>query len=119
MLIRTTVDGSHNGAPATKNGAVSIAFETEQSYLNGQRRAFLRPVGTTFEACLGFTRVRARTIANLSARQCTQGFNGRVTTDAAWVATEAHRQVLGWNFHPLVLRTFSWRTDKVVLIVVY
>ena len=86
-----------------------------------QPSPFVRRVGvhgTTFEACLGFTRVRARTIANLSARQCTQGFNGCVTADVAWVATEAHRQILGWNSHPLVLRTFSWRTDKVLLICV-
>jgi len=80
-----------------------------------QPSPFVRRVGvhgTTFEACSGFTRVRARTIANLSTRQCTQGFTGCVTADAAWVATEVHRQVLGWNFHPLVLRTFRGALTK-------
>src|SRR5215831_9057962 len=74
-----------------------------------QPSPFVRRVGvhgSTFEACSGFTRVTARTIAYLSARQCTQGFAGYVTADNARAATEAHRQVLGWNLHPLVLRAF-------------
>ena len=84
-----------------------------------QPSPFVRRVGvhgTTFEACSGFTRVTARTIANLSARQCTQGFTVSVAVDAAWVATEAHRQSPRVELSSTGSSHLSWRTDKVVLV---
>jgi hypothetical protein len=84
-----------------------------------QPSPFVRRVGvhgTTFEACSGFTRVTAQTIANLSTRQCTQGFTVCVTADAAWVATEAHRQSPRVELSSTGSSRLSWRTNKVVLV---
>ena len=54
----------------------------------------------TFEACSGFTRVTARAIAAFPRKACVPA----ASACAGQVATESNRQLLGWIFHPLVLR---------------
>ena len=55
-----------------------------------------------FEACSGFTRVAARTLANPpKAGLCPQGFDGLVALATAWVATKVYRHLLGPDFHRL------------------
>jgi hypothetical protein len=55
-----------------------------------------------FEACSGFTRVAARTLANPSkAGLCPRGFDGSVTLAISRVATKAYRHLLGPDFHRL------------------
>jgi hypothetical protein len=54
----------------------------------------------TFEACSGFTRVTARAIAASPREACVPA----ASACAGQVATESNRQLLGWIFHPLVLR---------------
>ena len=54
----------------------------------------------TFEACSGFTRVTARAIAASPRKACVPA----ASACAGQVATESNRQLLGWIFHPLVLR---------------
>ena len=55
-----------------------------------------------FEACSGFTRVAARTLAGPpKADLCPQGFDGLVTLAISWVATKAYRHLLGPDSHRL------------------
>ena len=54
------------------------------------------------EACSGFTRVAARTLAGPpKADLCPQGFDGLVTLAISWVATKAYRHLLGPDLHRL------------------
>jgi len=55
-----------------------------------------------FEACSGFTRGAARTLANPpEAGLCPRGFDGLVTLAISRVATKAYRHLLGPDFHRL------------------
>src|SRR5438094_976127 len=55
-----------------------------------------------FEACSGFTRVAARTLAGPpKAGVCPQGFDGSVTLPTSRVATKAYRHLLGPDSHRL------------------
>ena len=56
----------------------------------------------TFEACSGFTRVAARTLAGPpEADICPRSFDGSVALAIARVATKAYRHLLGPDFHRL------------------
>ncbi len=55
-----------------------------------------------FEACSGFTRVAARTLASPpKAGICPQGFDGLVALAISQVATKAYRHLLGPDLHRL------------------
>ena len=55
-----------------------------------------------FEACSGFTRVAARTLADPpKADLCPRGFDGSVTLAIARVATKVYRHLLGPDLHRL------------------
>ena len=57
---------------------------------------------SAFEACSGFTRVAARTLAGPpKAGVCPQSFDGSVTFAISWVATKAYRHLLGPDLHRL------------------
>src|SRR5215470_7616205 len=73
---------------------------------------------TSFEACSGFTRVAARTVANLSCIDfCPWSFDAAVAHDASQVATQAYRQFLGLDFHQLSHNTFARHTPIIGLYV--
>src|SRR4029434_7085095 len=71
----------------------------------------LDPRIKSFGACSGFTRVAARTVANLSCIDfCPWSFDAAVAHDASQVATQAYRQFLGLDFHQLSHNTFARHT---------
>ena len=56
----------------------------------------------TFEACSGFTRLAARTLAGPpEADLCPRSFDGSVALAIARVATKAYRHLLGPDSHRL------------------
>ena len=59
----------------------------------------------TFEACLGFTIVTACILAPWLYQGLSGGFSRPVTRCVCSIATEAYRQLLGRDFHPLVNET--------------
>jgi hypothetical protein len=64
-----------------------------------------------FEACSGFTRVTARTLAGPPCGgRCRWSFDGSVTFTTVQLATEVSRQLLGPDSHRLRHCSFSWHT---------
>ena len=95
--------------PADRAGARVDCFPRSLEPSPNGRRVGIRIV--TFEACSGFTRVAARTVANLSCIDfCPWSFDAAVAHDASQVATQAYRQFLGLDFHQLSHNTFARRT---------
>ena len=65
----------------------------------------------SFEACSGFPRVAARTVAHRSLIDfCPWSFDAAVTDYASQVATQAYRQFLRLDFHQLSHHTFARHT---------
>ena len=91
-------------APTTPASRATFTVSVHPVALGGLRPierglgARIRP----FEACSGFTRVAARTLADPpKAGLCPRGFDGSVALAVSRVATKVYRHLLGPDFHRL------------------